>query len=101
MTTPQPQRFRKKPVTVEMLQWTGSNTEALAAFCGTTPWRDPVFVPTERGDGMAVLWNDQEYGYVPCPAGHYVVRGVFGEFYPISPAALAETYEPAEAVSDE
>ena len=42
------------------------------------------------------VWNDQESAWIPCPVGHSVVKGRLGEFYPISPAAIAETYEPAD-----
>jgi hypothetical protein len=85
-------RFRKRPVVVSGVLWTGSNYGEIQAFAvspgcgGCCRWRG--------GTGLD-LWNDQEQAWIPCPAGHTVMKGVLGEFYPVSPAALAETFDPA------
>lgn len=87
-TGPGVKRFRKKPVEVETLEWTGSNLDAIRAFAG------PVNVSCPGGGELAI-WNDQEDGWIPCPLGHSVVKGKLNEFYPISPAAIAATYDRA------
>ena len=102
-TTPDPQppvpavpgetRYRKKPVVVETVLWDGTNVDELREFCGSGP-EGFLFEPP-AGVGRAAVWNDQEHAWIPLPAGHRVVRGLLGEVYPISPEALAATYEPA------
>lgn len=86
------QWFRKRPALVPAVPWDGGSREAVEAFAvspdGRECWR-------WRDDGGLELWNGQEGAWIPCPAGHHVMRGVLGEFYPVSPAALAGTFDPA------
>jgi len=79
-------RFRKKPLTVETLEWTGENYRSLSAFTGQQVRRAAM--------GGLEVWNEEERDWIACPIGHRVVRGALGEFYPISPEAVARTYEP-------
>jgi hypothetical protein len=95
-TAPGVKRYRKKPVEVQTLEWTGRNLDAIRAFAGEERLRYLAGVEDET----LHIWNDQENGWIPCPAGHSVVEGRLGEFYPISPAAIAATYEPAEDSAD-
>jgi len=85
--------FRKKPVTVQAIQWTGANYGAIEQFTGGTGVLE-ADLPGQQA-GRLQIWNDQEQAWIPCPEGHWVVRGVLGEYYPVSPAAVATTYEPA------
>jgi hypothetical protein len=87
-------RYRRRPVVVEMLEWTGANAEAVREFCGrgAEGWR---FEPP-AGAGRAAVWNDQEHAWIPLAVGHRVVKGALGEVWPISPEAVAATYEPAD-----
>ena len=91
---PAVKHYRKKPVTVATLEWTGSNIAALREFTGDRGYLD-------RTSGPLRVWNTEEGDWITCPVGHSVVRGRLGEFYPISPAALEATYEPAGDVPDE
>ena len=86
--------YRKKPVTVETMPWTGDHWDAVRRFAGLNARYFP------HGDGQGAgplleLWNSQGRAWIPCPAGYSVVKGRLGDFYPVSPAAIAETYEPA------
>lgn len=81
-------RYRKRPVIVETIRWAGTNLPAIRTFAGEGNVSCPA-------GGHLEVWNDQESAWIPCPLGHSVVKGRLGEFYPISPAAIAETYEPA------
>ena len=83
-------RYRKKPVEVEALEWTGANLDALRAFAGD----ENLTCPGSRYSDLSV-WNEQEHDWIKVPFGHSIVKGKLGELYPISPAAIAETYEPA------
>jgi hypothetical protein len=93
-------RYRKKPVVVETLEWTGRNLAAIQVFCGYFFEVEEPKVRIGSGEDLEV-WNDQEIAWIPCPLHHRVVRGVLGELYPISPAALAKTFEPAGAADSQ
>jgi hypothetical protein len=86
-TGPAVKRYRKKPVEVDTLEWTGSNYKAIHEFTGG-------LVRPVTDSGNLEVWNVQEGAWIPVPPDHSVVRGQLGEYYPISPAAIAETYEP-------
>jgi hypothetical protein len=78
-------KFRKKPVVVEAIQWSGPPDDAaLAAFAGH--W---------ASIGAEVYLTTPE-GAMRVSPGDWVIRGVKGEFYPCKPDIFAATYEPAE-----
>lgn len=90
--------FRKKPVEVETILWDGTpeRAEEIRAWTSESHHGAPMFLlPEDVQDDWdeARVFNDQEGCWIPCPVGHRVVKGRLGEFYPISPAAVAETYE--------
>ena len=92
-------KYRKKPVEVEAIQWTGRNDEEIQAFVGkrlkvNIPHPDMVrildnipddaysiVIPTLEGDMNAVRWD-------------WIIKGVQGEFYPCKPDIFKKTYEP-------
>jgi hypothetical protein len=91
-------RFRKKPVEVEAIRWTG-DTEALTRFVGEMGWTraDAADLPWMPDDPeQVVIWNEPEQAYIPAPVGHWIVRGVAGEHYPVEPSIFEQTYEPVE-----
>lgn len=89
--------FRKLAVEVEAVVWDGTPERARFLKEWTVqPNGTPGFLLTTDGLDKwedARVWNNQESCWVACPEGHRVVKGRLGEFYPISPAAVAETYE--------
>jgi hypothetical protein len=84
--------FRKKPVVVEAVRFTGANIEEIAAFVGETP-------PHRN---LALLGESSLYeittleGKLFASPGDWIIRGVQGEHYPCKPDIFEETYEPAE-----
>ena len=89
-------RYRKKPVEVETLQWTGDNASDVKEFTGRRRNGEDRFLLPEEITGVwdhPHVWADLEQTWVACPAGHYVIRGVHGEFYPCDPDVFAATYE--------
>lgn len=88
------QQFRKRPVVVSAIQWTGHNEREIREWCGPSMFgalqpavhRDPE-ITAEVLDTLHSTW-------VGVKTGQWIVRGVKGEFYPIDEAVLAETYEP-------
>lgn len=75
-------RFRKKPVEIEAVQWTGENFSEILAFTRNTAAlsNNMIVIPTLEGD----------MGATP---GDWIIEGVAGEYYPCKPAIFAATYE--------
>lgn len=91
-----PTLFRKKPVVIEAMQWTGGDTVALTTFVGLGNWTraDAVDMGWDHEDDEeVVLWNEPERAHIPLPVGHWVIRGVAGEFYPCAPDVFELTYD--------
>ncbi|MGW5408993.1 hypothetical protein [Streptomyces spiralis] len=97
MTQPPIVRYRKRPVVVDTVQWTGHNADQLRAFTGN---RFEALEPEDRADDpemTAQVLDVLHSTWVGVKTGQHIVRGVKGEFYPIAEDVLAETYEPADA----
>ena len=75
-------KFRKKPVIIEAVQWTGENLSKIGEFTKNTVknHESVLIIPTLEGDMYASL-ND------------YIIKGVNGEFYPCKPDIFDKTYE--------
>jgi len=83
---------RKRPVEVQIAgPWDGTDAMAaeLVAFTGDDEGSDPDFDPHDGAE----VWNSEEGCWISVPPGHFIIRGPRGEHYPISPEALAETYD--------
>lgn len=92
------EKFRKVPIEVETILWDGTPERAqqIKEWVGKRDTHEPRFLLPEDITGVwneANVWNDQEHCWIPCPVGHRVVKGLLGEFYPISPEAVEKTYE--------
>ena len=86
--------FRKKPVVIEAVQWTGSKSDLIAIDkLNRDGVREVYFneidqtlsIPTLEGEMIASL-ND------------WIIRGVSGEVYPCKPDIFEKTYDPVEGV---
>lgn len=86
MTT-QLTRFRKRPVEVEAVQWTGGNVEDVRAFGGD----DIGYHHSTTG----TLYIETMEGTMKALPGDWIIRGVQGEYYPCRPDIFKATYEPA------
>lgn len=90
-------RFRKKPVEVEMIRWTGENEAEVRDFAAL----DFHAVDAEDAarsddpDITAEVYDKLHSTWVGVKTGHWIVRGVKGELYPLDNEVLQETYEPA------
>lgn len=91
-------KFRKKPVVIEAVQWTGVNVDAVLGFTlGRASVRDESFVRA-RSSSTRVLVIETLEGDMRAEPGDWIICGVKGEFYPCKPDIFAATYEPAEPV---
>jgi len=110
-------KYRKKPVVIDAIQWTGINVqEMLKWFAHVSSAEDPAKLASE--DGAAELVVEMEvakckvtFDMTKKPAiqlliktlegtheashGDFVICGVQGEIYPCKPDIFEKTYEPA------
>lgn len=94
----EPTAWRKIPVTINALEWTGTNADALHHF---TRGRFHVLTDAERATcddpaATAQVFDHLHTTWVLVQTGDRIVEGVQGEYYPCRAAVFAETYEPAD-----
>ena len=99
----EPQRFRKRPVEIEAMQWDGSYASAMRIICwaesdhegGILYWAPGSW---DNGESNAAyLTIDTLEGRMLAGANDFVICGVQGEFYPCKPDIFAATYEAVES----
>src|SRR5258705_4725726 len=83
-------QFRKKPIVIEAMRWTGNNWNAMREFMG-----DYGAKIIERRVRIQTL-----EGAIYADEGDWIIRGIAGEFYPCKPDIFAATYEPASGSSE-
>ena len=90
--------YRKKPIIIEAVQWTGKNREEIEAFT--------------KGKSHIISCNKTEYcsrryncvicvafllytpkGDVCTTCGAYIIKSLDGEFFPCDPAVFEKIYE--------
>jgi hypothetical protein len=81
-------RYRKRPVVIEAVQWTGKNGAEIARFLGRANWTHPP------NDNLKIHTLEGTHDALE---GDYIIRGVQGEFYPCKPDIFEQTYEPVDA----
>ncbi|MCL1799967.1 MAG: PGDYG domain-containing protein [Promicromonosporaceae bacterium] len=88
-------QYRKRPVVVEAVHFNGSSISAAAieTWMGNGGYHHPgidtrdqrtITIPTLEGDMRAM-------------PGDYIIKGIFGEFYPCKPDIFEATYEEVAA----
>ncbi len=93
------QKFRKKPVVIEAIQYDGDNLAEVLAFTGKHPRWDEWFSSFDqyqnhvRKDGCRFKILTLEGTMIAVP-GDWIIKGVKGEFYPCKPDIFAATYDP-------
>lgn len=92
-------KYRKKPIVIEAMQWTGFNYTDSEEFMGERlacgkyeggpgPYSvSTKIIPTSEGD-------------MRCSPGDWIIKGVNGEFYPCKPDVFAQTYDVVEETEE-
>lgn len=81
--------YKKKPVVISAVQWTGENVNEILEFCVDAKFSAEIGgskkleIQTLEGTMRADIWD-------------YIIRGVKGEFYPCKPDVFEKTYEPIQ-----
>lgn len=112
-----PQRFRKKPVEIEAVQWDGTEAAADVLYTWTTRFTKPApghgaiqFLVLGTDDAIttlgsendkvrrtngytAVIYDELHETWVNAATGDWIIKGVLGEFYPCKAHVFADTYE--------
>lgn len=80
------QKYRKKPVVIEAIQWEGTydNYQQIINWSENTikdiTMSNGLIIPTLEGNMVALI-------------GNYIIKEVNGEFYPCKPDIFEKTYE--------
>lgn len=88
-------KYRKKPVVIEAIKWTGKNLIEITEF-----------IEGRKVNSRSFHWDDYEdlvfmngltirtlEGEMKASIGDYIIKGVNGEFYPCKPDIFEKTYE--------
>ena len=78
-------KYRKKPVVIEAIQWTGNNHIEVAEFM----FGANVYINIPKGYVEIETLEGKMYADV----NDYIIKGVKGEFYPCKPDIFEQTYE--------
>lgn len=92
-------KYRKKPIVVEAVQWTGKNLEEIKKFVGDSLeyWYNETAWEVQKGPvTIGIKINTLEGGHYAA-IGDYIIKGIHGEFYPCKPDIFAKTYEAVDA----
>jgi len=76
-------KYRKKPVVIEALIWTGVNVNEMYTFTGHS---------NSKKQEQRLRIKTLE-GHIWAEPGDYIIKGVQGEFYPCKPDIFKMTYE--------
>ncbi len=75
-------KYRKKPVVIEAVEWTGDNYKECSDFIGDN------FNNTLNYPNIKTLEGDMRVS-----KGDYIIKGIKGEFYPCKPDIFKQTYD--------
>lgn len=77
-------KFRKKPVVIEAVQYTGRNLVEIIM------WSNAPEIEEEFTGGLTIRTLE---GDMRANVGDWIIKGVKGEFYPCKPDVFEATYE--------
>jgi len=83
-------RYTKIPVTINAVQWTGSNRVEIEEFLDGN--ENGEF----KGDGLFISTLE---GTMRASVNDFIIQGVNGEFYPCKPDIFAKTYNVSKDIS--
>lgn len=82
-------KYRKKPVEVEAVQWTGENDDEISIFAGGKV----LFMWFAKRRVLLVETID---GATRAHVGDWIIKGLNDEIYPCKPDIFEKTYERVE-----
>lgn len=92
-----PGRYRKRPVEVTAVRWTGSNLGVIEAFAGWSLMASGTRRTVFEHAGDLKLWIDKSQTWGTVRKGDWVIAERDGiGFYPCTAEQFDDTYEPVE-----
>ena len=80
-------KYRKKPIIIEAIQWTGFNINEVRQFM------KPKYPAMSHEVKPNCLIISNLEGNYYASLGDWIIKGIKGEFYPCKPDIFEETYE--------
>jgi hypothetical protein len=80
-------KYRKKPVVIEAIEWTGKNFNEIQEFAGS----ESEIIKMSSGETELVIRTLE--GRMTASEGDYIIKGIQGEFYPCKSDIFEQTYE--------
>lgn len=88
-------KFRKKPVVIDAVQWSGENISEVMDLCAapaeaqtTVKWDTTTVPPT-----LTIHTLENTSDPLTASIGDFIIRGVKGEIYPCKPDIFTATYD--------
>ena len=87
-------KYRKKPVVIDAIKWTGKNLLEIIRFTGQNAsamdykWEDYEQLVKDKGLKIFTL-----EGSHMASVGDFIIKGVQGEYYPCKPDIFKQTYD--------
>jgi len=87
-------KYKKRPVVIEAIQWTGENLREIINFTGLNnsakhfSWEE--YEALVKKEGLKIFTLE---GTHMASVGDYIIKGVAGEVYPCKPDIFEKTYE--------
>ena len=98
------QKFRKKPVVIEAVQYNNLNREEIEKFVGKKLHQEleaeTAYLAGKGSPKFSLIIETLEGNHKAMP-NDYIIKGVRGEFYPIKNDIFLETYELVEELLKE
>lgn len=97
--------YRKKPVVIQAVQWTGNNPCEIQEFAGSAAKIIKYAPAINNARGVFVGFVERASlelsiqtleGEMKAAIGDYIIKGVNGEFYPCKEEIFKKTYDLAE-----
>ena len=93
-------KFRKKPVVIEAVQWSGNaGKKEIQDFVGkeleSELESETAYVAGQGAPLFSLVIETLEGNHKAMP-GDWIIKGIRGEFYPCKPDIFELTYEPVE-----
>jgi len=98
-----PTTFRKRPVVIEAVQFDGDLTSEVADFIGGYGEHLPPVQQAHNWDEPSMtlrLWNSEEKQHIIVPVGHWIIKGLKGEYYPCSDEVMKASYDEVQGGED-
>lgn len=90
-------KYRKKPIVIEAIQWTGDNLQEIIDFIGLQNFTvDYLLCLKDNTAKPERLIIDTLEGSMLANIGDYIVKGIKGEYYPCKEDIFKEIYEPLD-----